>query len=466
VTARPRAERLLLVLTPAVAMATVAVGLRLGARGDLRAAVVRAAPAADGGNGLAWQILVFDEERGAREPAGGVVLEVLARAGDASATWRGVTNADGVAEALLALPSADGVSLEVRSGGAVLARGAVEPPPAIEERAAGGAGWLRFARREGAVALDVALLGARAAPGFPADLQVRATDAVSHAPLGSSVVSIESDSSLQPAPGMSGTTDARGWVHLVAIPVGLAVTATLHARAPDGRTGEWIGGLYMSPGAPSVTIEPRVQPHAPLRLDVTMPTARSAAYVEIDDARGRAWAVAAALTLRPDGTSHAAVEAPGLAPGLYWAVASADPESNASLGAGTIARPFFVAASDEAALAFGAEREACTPPRDVRETPSALGPCLALSAIVPAPRWTAIDGFVAQRALDRDARSKGFAVALGALAVAVALEALLLLRAAAGGGAGRGIRRARTVALAVLVGLLGFALLAAFIVRV
>jgi hypothetical protein len=466
VTTRPRAERLLLVLTPAVAMATVAVGLRLGARGDLRAAIVRAAPAAAGGTGLAWQILVFDEERGAREPASGLELDVLARAGNASATWHGVTNADGVAEALLALPSADGVSLEVRSGGVVLARGAAEPRPALEEHTAGSAGWLRFARREGPVALDVALLGARAAPDFPADLQVRATDAVSHAPLGSSVVSIDSDSSLHPVPGATGTTDARGWVHLLAVPVGLAVTATLHARAPDGRTGEWIGGLYMSPGAPSVTTEPRVEPNAPLRLGITMPTARSAAYVEIDDARGRAWAAAQPLTLRPDGTAHTDMEAPGLAPGLYWAVASADPESNAALGAGTIARPFFVALSDEAALAFGTEREACAPPRDVRETRSALGPCLALSAIVPAARWTAIDGFVAQRALDRDARSKGLAVALGALAIAIALEALLLLRAAAGGGAGRGNGRARTVAVAVLVGLLGFALLAAFIVRV
>jgi hypothetical protein len=465
VTTRPRAERLLLVLTPAVAMAAVAVGLRLGGRGDLRAAVVRAAPTAAGGAGPAWQILVFDEERGAREPASGLALDVLARAGDASATWHGVTNADGVAEALLALPGADGVSLEVRSGGAVLARGNVEPPP-IEKRTAGDAGWLRFARREGPIALDVALVGARAAPGFPADLQVRATDAASHAPLASSVVSIENDSSLQLAPGASGTTDARGWVHLVAIPVGLAVTVTLHARAPDGRAGEWIGGLYMSPGAPSVTVEPRVEPDAPLRLGVTMPTARSAAYVEIDDARGRAWAATLALTAGPDGTTHADVEAPGLAPGLYWAVASADPSSNASLSAGTIARPFFVASTDEAALAFGTEREACAPPRDVRETRRALGPCLALSAVVPAARWTAIDGFVAQRALDRDARSKGLAVALGALAVAIALEALLLLRAAAGGGARGGNRRARTVALAVLVGLLGFALLAAFIVRV
>jgi hypothetical protein len=192
---------------------------------------------------------------------------------------------------------------------------------------------------------------------------------------------------------------------------------------------------------------------------VTMPTARSTAYVEIDDAAGRAWAVAPALSAAPDGSSGTRVQAPGLAPGLYWAVAAADPASAAALGAGTIARPFFVASSDEAALAMGTDRTACMPPRDPRETTNAVSACLALSPMTPTPRWVALDGFVEQRDLDREARTKGLAVALGAIAIAVLLEAVLLWQAAAR-------RRTGTVAVAVLVGLLGFALLAAFIVRV
>ncbi len=215
----------------------------------------------------------------------------------------------------------------------------------------------------------------------------------------------------------------------------------------------------MSPGAPGLDVAPREDPGAEIAIGVTMPTVRGAAYVEIDDAAGRAWAAAPVPAAQPDGTSTVTAKAPGLAPGLYWAVAAGDPASAASLSAGTLARPFFVASSDEAAFAYGTERAACAPPNDPRETASALSSCLTLSAITPAARWTALDGFVMQRALDRAARARGLAVALGAIAIAILLEAALLMRAAAGG-------RARTVAVAVLVGLLGFALLAAFIVRV
>jgi hypothetical protein len=259
------------------------------------------------------------------------------------------------------------------------------------------------------------------------------------------------------------------------------VTATLDARSPDGRSGTWTGGLFMSPGAPALDTRTRWAPGEPVALDVTMPTVRPAAYVEIDDASGRAWAAALPLEARGDGTSHAAVVSRALAPGLYWAVASDDANGggaanganaagatggHASRGtsawaAAPIVRPFFVAASDEAALGFGPDADACIPPRDPRETSSAVSACLALTVARPVPRWIALDGFAAQRALDRDARMRGLAVALGAIAVAILLEGTLILRSARG----RGGRR-RTVAVAVLVGLLGFALLAAFIVRV
>jgi hypothetical protein len=457
-----RVERLLLVLTPAVAMAAVAVGLRLGARDGLRAAVVYGSPAAAAARDLAWQVVVFDEHQGVREPVVGLDIDVLAHAKGAAAEWHGITNADGVAEALLPLPDAEGVGLEVRSGVAVLAQGDAAPPPLPQQPSAttGQTGWLRFARREGSIALDVAALGQRVAPGFPAELWVRATDATTQAPMAGVAVVLEPDTSLTIGPGgpPGGRTDSRGWVRVVATPVGLAVTMTLHARS-DTRSGEWIGGLFMSPGAPSLDVTRRAEPGAAIALGVTMPTARSAAYVEIDDARGRAWAAAPALIAQADGSSAARLEAPGLTPGLYWAVAAADPASATSLSAGTLARPFFVASNDEGALALGTDRAACSPPRDLRETTSAIASCLALSTIGPTPRWMALDGFVLQRALDRDARAKGLAVALGALAIAIVLEATLLLRASSGG-------RGRTVAVAVLVGLLGFALLAAFIVRV
>jgi len=462
VSATSRAERLLALLTPAVAMTAVAVGLRLGARGELRAAVVYGAPAATGASWLAWQVVVFDEDQGMRQPVAALPVEVVAHAGNtagASAVWKGVTNVDGVAEALLALPRSTGMELEVRSGSAVLALGDARPE-AVRPLAAPQAGWLRFARREGPIALDVAALGQRVAPGFPAELWVRATDATTHAPLRDVSVAMESDTSLSIGPAATvGRTDSRGWVRIVVTPVGLAVTVTLRARAPDARAGAWIGGLYMSPGAPRLDVATRIAPDAPIALEVTMPAARSTAYLEIDDAAGRAWAATPPLNVGPDGSPGARVQVPGLAPGLYWAVASADPAGAAALGAGTITRPFFVASSDDAALSLGMDREACASPRDPRETGDAVSSCLALSSIASVPRWVALDGFAMQRALDREARARGLAVAVGALAIASVLEGMLLVRAAAKS-------RTRTVAVAVLVALLGFALLAAFIVRV
>ncbi len=439
-------------------MTAVAVGLRIGARGGVRAAVVYGAPAASHAAALAWQLVVFDEDQGAREPVAGVDLAVVARTADASAVAHATTNGDGVAEVSLALPRADGVELDVRGGAAVLARGAATPPP-VRETVAGASGWLRFARREGSIQLDVAVPGERVAPGFPADLWVRATDATSHAALDGVAVALDDDASVSTGPTAAGRTDSRGWVRIVVTPVGLAVTATLRAHAHGGQSGEWIGGLYMSPGAPSIDVPPVAQPGAPIALGVTMPTPRHLAYVEIDDATGRAWAASPTMTTGSDGRSGARLVGPALPPGLYWAVAAADPDGASALGAGSIARPFFVASSDGAALAMGAERAACSLPRDPRETASAVSSCLALSPITPTPRWIALDGFVGQRALDRAARARGLAVALGAIAIAVLLEAALLWRAAAR-------RPAGTVAVAILVGLLGFALLAAFIVRV
>ena len=168
---------------------------------------------------------------------------------------------------------------------------AAAPPPALpspERREAAQNGWLRFARRDGSIRLDVAALGERVAPGFPAELWVRATRRDDAGPVAGVAIALDRDTSLTLGPtAPTAGTDSRGWVRVVTTPVGLAVTVTLRARSPDGRAGEWIGGLFMSPGAPRVERRaPREDPGAEIAIDVTMPTARSAAYVEIDDARG------------------------------------------------------------------------------------------------------------------------------------------------------------------------------------
>jgi hypothetical protein len=312
---------------------------------------------------------------------------------------------------------------------------------------------------------------------------VRATDAATHAPLATVTLEAERDSSFLPSASLV-TTDARGWAHVVATPVGHAVSVVLHARAPGGRVGEWAGGLYVSPGAAALGLAERVAPGEEAVVDVQVPTLRTTAYVEVDDARGRAWAAAVPVTSAAGQMARATVRVPSLAPGLYWAVEAGDPSGGSHLGPGSVARPFFVATSDAAALAFGTDAATCVPPPDPRDAARVMSACLALAAATPVPRWTALDGFAPLHARDAARRARGLLVALGAIGIAVILEALLLVKAALSSRArlqeaidagddesarGQGSRRwaspVWTVGIALLVALMGFALMAAFLAR-
>jgi hypothetical protein len=175
---------------------------------------------------------------------------------------------------------------------------------------------------------------------------------------------------------------------------------------------------------------------------------------------------------------QADVRAPRLAPGLYWAVVAGDPAGAAQLGPGTLALPFVVAATDAAALAFGLDPSECTEPLDPRETARVLSSCLALSGARPVPRWEAIEGFSQVHAAERRRRDRGLSLALTAIGAGVALEVLLLLRAASAArarlrvppeGADESLplhaHPAWTVAIGVLVAVLGFLMLAAFVAR-
>ncbi len=475
-------DRWLLAVTPAVAMATVGLGLRVGAGEKVRAAMVYGAPDARAGTGQAWQLAVFDEERGVREPVQLEGIDVVAHAGTSELRWQVATNEDGAAELAMPLKQAPD-RIEVSAGGKVLVSGQTRPaPPSAESPAR--AQWARFARRAGPISLDVALLGQRAASGFPASLWIRARDAGTGKPRDGVAIRVESDPALTPAEPTV-TTDALGWAHLIVTPMGFSVPLLLHAEytgaqtgPPGDNAGEWAGGLFISPGGARIAMQDRYAPGSPVALEVTVPTMRKTAYVEVDDAAGRAWAVAAPLPPSDAAMPRAALQAPPLAPGLYWAVAADDPTGASKLGPGTMARPFFVAESDEAALAFGTDHDACVAPTDIRETSRVLQACLAIVAPAPVSRWTALDGFAFQRARDARRRAQGLSIALSAIALAVILEVVLLLRLVAASrarlravsaerDAGNALRTGRVwgIVVALLVAMLGFALLGAFLVR-
>src|SRR4051812_39307840 len=112
-----------MVVTPVVAIATVALGLRVGARRTIHAALVYGAPRAHEGGALAWQLVTIVEDRGVREtePLAGVTVRARAPGGR-EATWAGETNADGVAEVQLDLPGvARGAAIELEVRAAAIA---------------------------------------------------------------------------------------------------------------------------------------------------------------------------------------------------------------------------------------------------------------------------------------------------------------------------------------------------------
>lgn len=481
-----RIERWLVLLTPWAALAVVALGLRVGAPSAVRAAVVYGAPPAAAETGAAWQVVVFQEDHGVRESLAGTPIEVTARGRDGVARWSGATNEDGVAEAFLGGLAGLGrhVSLDVHSAGARLASGDVSPSAPVP-RARPRSAWVPFAHREGPVVLDVAVLGQRVASGFPASVWVRASDATTRLPLAGVTIEPERDSSLSVVHS-DAQSDAGGWAGFTVIPMGHAVPLTLHARDSQGRTGEWAGALFVSPGGAQIVARHRYAPEEEPALDVVVPNERATIYVEIDDAQGRAWAgtvdmrhLAAQGGAQGEPWPRVRVNVPPLAPALYWAVTSGDPGGASQLGPGTMTRPFVVAATDEAGLAFGTDPEQCAARSDPRDAARALPVCLALAAAAPVPRWIALDGFSGQRAKNESARAKGLGLALAGVGVGAVLEALLLVRAARrtrarwmaverayGEAPPREVAEwAWRVGLAVLVALLGFALLIAFLAR-
>ena len=474
-----RFERALMVVTPMMTMAVVTLGMRLGADSAERAAVVVGAPLSGAGTGLAWQVVTFEEDHGMREPVGMPDISVAAQTAQHEARWHGATNEDGAAEVLLAVGDARRVTLEVRAGGALLAAGDAEVPVSLTGPGPPTA-WTRFTRREGTVALDVAVLGQRVASGFPASLWVRATDPTTHAAIAGATIEVEQDASLSSDPAQA-HTDSGGWAHVMATPMGHAVALMLHAHTGQGKTGLWAGALFVSPGAAQLSTRDRFPLDEEPALDLVMPNVRTTAYVEIDDARGRVWASAVPLALREEGLPGASIRAPHLAPGLYWAVVSSDPVAGALLGPGTSARPFFVARSDEQALAYGTDRTECTPPRDPRELVRAVSVCAALVGPTPIRRMTVLDGFAAPHARRAQRRARAMALSLGAIAIAMVLETVLLLRTArqarmrldaaareeelVGELANERAERAGKLGVALLVAMLGFVLLAAFLAR-
>ncbi len=430
--------RAAIVLVPLAAFATLAVGLRIGASDALLGAVVYAAPLAKDARALALQVATVADDRGVREARAISDLTVVAMRGGDRALWRGASNADGIAEARVELPGlreGDVIRLEIRGAGVLLAEGRVAEPRAWRDVVRPT--FARATRREGPIVLDVAPIGGRLAVGFPGSLMVRATDRA-----GRALADVPID--VEPEPGLDVTaprvqTCASGWAEIVATPTFHIVGLSLHARFGD-TDGLWYGGVPVAGAASHIDAPSRIAPNKARTVDVHAAGSHGAIYAEVDDVHGR---IAAQVLEAPRG----ALELPALAPGLYWLVTSSEARGAESLTGGSLARPVLVEAETRANCDVGAE--------------------LAASTAAGFPREVILDGFAGKREHARSRHRLGATIGLSALALAAALEALLLVRAARKGAelSPSLTRRAPagSVAIALLAGMLGFALLAALV---
>jgi hypothetical protein len=348
---------------------------------------------------------------------------LVARARGVVRTIRGSTNGDAVAELALDVPelsNGDPIELDVTDDhGAVLARGTAAWPKVIAPPTTIDHAILRPARAEGNLRMRVTVFGGALAPNQPGRVWVT-TEARGEAPRNVHVDATP-DLGIEVTTPYASSRDPRclstGVIEITAL--GHLGGVALHARDDLGREGEWYGMLPIAAGAMHVALPLTAEPGM-TRVTVTSASARTLAYVEVDDGVGRASATILTLTGEP-------------------------PRAEAMLDLGTLGRNFVVVSGEPegATNIVGAARAL-----PVWVGPNA--PCEAGLAEVSAqafPRFVALDGFDAKHAALAARRRRGRLIALGALALGSLLETLLLLRAAR-----EGRERLRLLHLAIAEG--------------
>jgi hypothetical protein len=473
--ARNRRRSALIVLAPIISVATLMLGLRVGAGSTVRAATVFAAPPGKPPSEgapvpIAWQVLTYLEDRGVRETVGMRDLTVIARSNGKQSSWTGSSNVDGIAEPSLAIPGlaiGDPITVEVLAAGETspLAAGPVEwrtaavwgrDPEDGGERAAA-----RPSKRVGPLAIDIVVEGERVVVGFETTLWAHII-----APgVDPTRVALE----VTPEPGLLVTGDTRvkcdGWAEITAVAQGHVVGIQIDAKDQDGRKGVWFGALPVAPGAFFVGVPRFVAEGTPETAVLVAPNPRDVVYAEVDDERGRVFAAALPVVVEPgDPTPRTRFKMPALAPGLHWLVVSGEPRGAERLAGAAIAKPFLVGGTP----GIRAE-EACS-----------IGPWLARRPASGFPRWLALDGMVTRGASNRTRHRAGLFIGLVSLLAAAILEILLLTAASRearavmllaeldgdDGGAERVTAKSPGggLAIALLVAMLGFALLAALMI--
>jgi hypothetical protein len=446
-------RRVIMFATPCLSLATLALGLRLGAQPGVHAAAISVEPAGAPGP-LYAHLVTFWDESGVKEAKPLTGLVVIARSAGKSARWEGGTSPDGTAIVPLDLGGdLAPIEVEVRAPTerGPLLRGVVEwPAGARAEGRVARPAVVRPEKQTGDFVLTAFLPDERLTVEGHTNLFVEARDRAGRlVPCAIEVL---------PEPGMEARVvrscgDGRAHVDAVAL---FHVTGLgIRARTPDGKTAEWFGAIPTAPGALRVDLPAVVAAGKPFPLEIHRTNARTAPYVELQSARGRVFA-ARVTDERPNTT----VELPPLEPGPHWLIVAGEPKAATRIEGPTVAHPFLVAAAPLP--------EACV-----------VGPTLGPPASFTVVR-AELDGLPSRRQGDAKNRRTGLFLALASLVMGGVIEAILL--GAAAGEARRELERAmrgeadeasvqkvatRTSAGNLVVGLLlvamGFALFASFV---
>jgi hypothetical protein len=463
----------LAVVVPLLALPATALVLRANAPGPVHGARIEAAPPSMDGS-LAWQILTEVEDRGVREAVPLKNLTATLRGGLLGAherTWTGESNEDGVAEVHFDQVVAPGASaapepsppltLEVRSGAEVLASGPVAWE--VTTTPAASRAFLPSSLRDGDLALDVAVAGARLVAGFPVPLWVRVRSASKPEANGGVDVTFVPEAGLETG-RETVKTCAAGWVEVDATAIVHVAELGLEAHAADGRVGRWHGSVPVAPGASYVALPRNPEVDHALALPILLVGARSLEYAEVDDARGRVFGAVVPLSLGSEGRRHGVFTVPPLDAAELtnaWLVTSSEPTlaARASSDGATLARPLR--------------------PRTTGDACADAGDAASL-VVAPFPRWIALDGFASRDRspeLHRARMARGLALGILGLAALVETWVILATSRAARDRVSRvasaedslaadaiAVRRPWLIVTMIVVTWLGFGVLAALIV--
>ncbi len=412
--------RVLILIVAVMSIATVAIGLRVGAPEPMRAAIVIGAMPARGVSGVAFQIRTQDDDNHSRTASSTKVTAVLRSRGSES-VFHVDTNVDGVAEIFFSakgLVAGDPIELDLRDpSGVALARGNVTwpkdlPKPTLLEHAI-----LRPSRLEGTLRMRVAVLGGALAPGQPGRVWVT-TSATGESPRNLRIEATP-DLGLEVDKAFVADRDPlcakAGVIEIIAR--GHSGGVALHAKDDLGREGEWYGTVPIAAGAMIVSLPLTAEP-GQVNASITSASARALAYVETDDEMGRSEAHVLPLLGEPP---HADARLELETPGRHFVVVSGEPDGATTISGATRAIPIWIGPH---------------PPCEAE---------LAETTAQAFPRFVALDGFAQKRAKLDVRRKRGRMIALGGLGLGSLLETLLLL-----GAAREGRRRLRKLQNAIV----------------